>query len=139
MNTIEGYIILNKNIKKISTKFILLTILLMIFLIVISTKEYTLYYDTISKTTKINNEYNLIVYTNINNLNIVTNNNKLKIDDNNYIYNIKSINIINVNNIEVIINVKNFKDINNNIKKVKFIKSKKKIYYYIISIIKGSD
>lgn len=139
MNTIEGYIILNRNINKIVKRFINCSCILIILLIIISTKKYSTYYNTISLVKKLDNKYNLVIYTNALNLKEVTNKNKIYIGDKIYIYNIKEINIISPDNIEVLVEIKKYKDIDNNIIEVKFLKETKELYKYIIDLIKGSD
>lgn len=139
MNTIEGYIILNRNINKIVKRFINCSCILIILLIIISTKKYSTYYNTISLVKKLDNKYNLVIYTNALNLKEVTNKNKIYIGDKIYIYNIKEINIISPDNIEVLVEIKKYEDIDNNIIEVKFLKETKELYKYIIDLIKGSD
>ncbi len=139
MNTVEGYIILNRNINKIVKKFINYSCILIILLIIISTKKYSTYYNTISLVKKLDNKYNLVIYTNATNLKEITDKNKLYINDKIYIYNIKEINIISPDNIEVLVEIKKYKDIDNNIIEVKFLKETKELYKYIIDLIKGSD
>lgn len=139
MNTVEGYIILNRNINKIVKRFINYSCILIILLIIISTKKYSTYYNTISLVKKLDNKYNLVIYTNATNLKEITDKNKLYINDKIYIYNIKEINIISPDNIEVLVEIKKYKDIDNNIIEVKFLKETKELYKYIIDLIKGSD
>lgn len=139
MNTVEGYIILNRNINKIVKRFINCSCIFIILLIIISTKKYSTYYNTISLVKKLDNKYNLVIYTNALNLKEVTNKNKIYIGDKIYIYNIKEINIISPDNIEVLVEIKKYKDIDNNIIEVKFLKETKELYKYIIDLIKGSD
>lgn len=139
MNTVEGYIILNRNINKIVKRFINCSCILIILLIIISTKKYSTYYNTISLVKKLDNKYNLVIYTNITNLKEITDKNKLYINDKIYIYNIKEINIISPDNIEVLVEIKKYKDIDNNIIEVKFLKESKELYKYITYLIKGSD
>lgn len=139
MNTIEGYIILNRNINKIVKRFINCSCILIILLIIISTKKYSTYYNTISLVKKLDNKYNLVIYTNALNLKEVTNKNKIYIGDKIYIYNIKEINIISPDNIEVLVEIKKYEDIDNNIIEVKFLKETKELYKYITYLIKGSD
>lgn len=139
MNTVEGYIILNRNINKIVKRFINCSCILIILLIIISTKKYSTYYNTISLVKKLDNKYNLVIYTNVLNLKEVTNKNKIYIGDKIYIYNIKEINIISPDNIEVLVEIKKYEDIDNNIIEVKFLKESKELYKYIIDLIKGSD
>lgn len=139
MNTVEGYIILNRNINKIVKRFINCSCILIILLIIISTKKYSTYYNTISLVKKLDNKYNLVIYTNATNLKEITDKNKIYINDKIYIYNIKEINIISPDNIEVLVEIKKYKDIDNNIIEVKFLKESKELYKYIIDLIKGSD
>lgn len=139
MNTVEGYIILNRNINKIVKRFINYSCILIILLIIISTKKYSTYYNTISLVKKLDNKYNLVIYTNATNLKEITDKNKIYINDKIYIYNIKEINIISPDNIEVLVEIKKYKDIDNNIIEVKFLKETKELYKYIIDLIKGSD
>lgn len=139
MNTVEGYIMLNRNINKIVKRFINCSCIFIILLIIISTKKYSTYYNTISLVKKLDNKYNLVIYTNALNLKEVTNKNKIYIGDKIYIYNIKEINIISPDNIEVLVEIKKYKDIDNNIIEVKFLKETKELYKYIIDLIKGSD
>ena len=139
MNTVEGYIILNRNINKIVKRFINCSCILIILLIIISTKKYSTYYNTISLVKKLDNKYNLVIYTNITNLKEITDKNKIYINDKTYIYNIKEINIISPDNIEVLVEIKKYKDIDNNIIEVKFLKESKELYKYITYLIKGSD
>lgn len=139
MNTVEGYIILNRNINKIVKRFINCSCILIILLIIISTKKYSTYYNTISLVKKLDNKYNLVIYTNATNLKEITDKNKIYINDKIYIYNIKEINIISPDNIEVLVEIKKYKDIDNNIIEVKFLKETKELYKYIIDLIKGSD
>lgn len=139
MNTVEGYIILNRNINKIVKRFINCSCILIILLIIISTKKYSTYYNTISLVKKLDNKYNLVIYTNITNLKEITDKNKIYINDKIYIYNIKEINIISPDNIEVLVEIKKYKDIDNNIIEVKFLKESKELYKYITYLIKGSD
>lgn len=139
MNTVEGYIILNRNINKIVKRFINCSCIFIILLIIISTKKYSTYYNTISLVKKLDNKYNLVIYTNITNLKEITDKNKIYINDKIYIYNIKEINIISPDNIEVLVEIKKYKDIDNNIIEVKFLKENKELYKYIIDLIKGSD
>lgn len=139
MNTVEGYIILNRNINKIVKRFINCSCIFIILLIIISTKKYSTYYNTISLVKKLDNKYNLVIYTNITNLKEITDKNKIYINDKIYIYNIKEINIISPDNIEVLVEIKKYEDIDNNIIEVKFLKETKELYKYIIDLIKGSD
>lgn len=139
MNTVEGYIILNRNINKIVKKFINCSCILIILLIIISTKKYSTYYNTISLVKKLDNKYNLVIYTNATNLKEITDKNKIYINDKIYIYNIKEINIKSPDNIEVLVEIKKYKDIDNNIIEVKFLKESKELYKYITYLIKGSD
>ena len=139
MNTVEGYIILNRNINKIVKRFINCSCILIILLIIISTKKYSTYYNTISLVKKLDNKYNLVIYTNTTNLKEITDKNKIYINDKTYIYNIKEINIISPDNIEVLVEIKKYKDIDNNIIEVKFLKESKELYKYITYLIKGSD
>ena len=139
MNTVEGYIILNRNINKIVKRFINCSCILIILLIIISTKKYSTYYNTISLVNKLDNKYNLVIYTNTTNLKEITDKNKIYINDKTYIYNIKEINIISPDNIEVLVEIKKYKDIDNNIIEVKFLKESKELYKYITYLIKGSD
>lgn len=139
MNTVEGYIILNRNINKIVKRFINCSCILIILLIIISTKKYSTYYNTISLVKKLDNKYNLVIYTNTTNLKEITDKNKIYINDKIYIYNIKEINIISPDNIEVLVEIKKYKDIDNNIIEVKFLKESKELYKYITYLIKGSD
>lgn len=139
MNTVEGYIILNRNINKIVKRFINCSCIFIILLIIISTKKYSTYYNTISLVKKLDNKYNLVIYTNATNLKEITDKNKIYINDKIYIYNIKEINIISPDNIEVLVEIKKYKDIDNNIIEVKFLKETKELYKYIIDLIKGSD
>lgn len=139
MNTVEGYIILNRNINKIVKRFINCSCILIILLIILSTKKYSTYYNTISLVKKLDNKYNLVIYTNATNLKEITDKNKIYINDKIYIYNIKEINIISPDNIELLVEIKKYKDIDNNIIEVKFLKENKELYKYIIDLIKGSD
>lgn len=139
MNTVEGYIILNRNINKIVKRFINCSCIFIILLIIISTKKYSTYYNTISLVKKLDNKYNLVIYTNATNLKEITDKNKIYINDKIYIYNIKEINIKSPDNIEVLVEIKKYKDIDNNIIEVKFLKENKELYKYIIDLIKGSD
>ena len=139
MNTVEGYIILNRNINKIVKRFINCSCIFIILLIIISTKKYSTYYNTISLVKKLDNKYNIVIYTNATNLKEITDKNKIYINDKIYIYNIKEINIISPDNIEVLVEIKKYKDIDNNIIEVKFLKENKELYKYIIDLIKGSD
>lgn len=139
MNTVEGYIILNRNINKIVKRFINCSCILIILLIIISTKKYSTYYNTISLVKKLDNKYNLVIYTNTTNLKEITDKNKIYINDKIYIYNIKEINIISPDNIEVLVEIKKYKDIDNNIIEVKFLKESKELYKYVTYLIKGSD
>lgn len=139
VNTVEGYIMLNRNINKIVKRFINCSCILIILLIIISTKKYSTYYNTISLVKKLDNKYNLVIYTNATNLKEITDKNKIYINDKIYIYNIKEINIISPDNIEVLVEIKKYKDIDNNIIEVKFLKETKELYKYIIDLIKGSD
>lgn len=139
MNTVEGYIILNRNINKIVKRFINCSCIFIILLIIISPKKYSTYYNTISLVKKLDNKYNLVIYTNATNLKEITDKNKIYINDKIYIYNIKEINIISLDNIEVLVEIKKYKDIDNNIIEVKFLKETKELYKYIIDLIKGSD
>lgn len=139
VNTVEGYIMLNRNINKIVKRFINCSCILIILLIIISTKKYSTYYNTISLVKKLDNKYNLVIYTNATNLKEITDKNKIYINDKIYIYNIKEINIISPDNIEILVEIKKYKDIDNNIIEVKFLKETKELYKYIIDLIKGSD
>lgn len=139
MNTVEGYIMLNRNINKIVKRFINCSCIFIILLIIISTKKYSTYYNTISLVKKLDNKYNLVIYTNAMNLKEITDKNKIYINDKIYIYNIKEINIISPDNIEVLVEIKKYEDIDNNIIEVKFLKETKELYKYIIDLIKGSD
>lgn len=139
MNTVEGYIILNRNINKIVKRFINYSCILIILLLIISTKKYSTYYNTLSLVKKLDNKYNLVIYTNATNLKEITDKNKIYINDKIYIYNIKEINIISPDNIEVLVEIKKYKDIDNNIIEVKFLKESKELYKYITYLIKGSD
>ena len=144
MNTIKGYIILNKNTNYYIKLFIYLSIIFLLFIVILLNTKYKMYYKTKGIVTS---DKNLMLIVKIDKLKYVKNNNKLVIDNKEYVYSIKSIN----NDYEIDNNLNNYlylyldvsldsKDkITNNVLNVKLLESNKKIFYYLKNYIMKCD
>lgn len=144
MNNINSYIIINKKTNFITKIFIYISLSILISLTIVLNFNYKKYYYTKSNVTKINSNYNLVLYLSPEKLKIIKNNDSVFIDNKKYNYKINSIsneyiisNDFN-NYIEVIldINLKEKDKINNNILEIKFLESNKKLFYYLKEYLK---
>ncbi len=139
MNSLDGYIMLNKKVSSYIKCFIFVSLLILITLIIFSQIKYKKYYNTIGQVVKEDNSYQILVYVPLDKLEIIKNNNTLIIDNKDYNYQIKHIyseymisdNLENVLKMILSLNLESKDMIENNILNIKFEKSEKKIIYYL--------
>ena len=143
MNSIEGYIIINKNCNQFIKFFIAIsTLIIAIFLLLLNLK-FKKYYYNYGQVIITDNKYYLLVNTNTYELDIIKNNNILYIDNTAYNYSIYLINDYTTvydnasyKTILLDIDLSSKDKIENNTIKIKVLKSNKKLFYYIIDYIK---
>ena len=143
MNSIEGYIIINKNCNKFIKFFIAISALIIaIFLLLLSLK-FKKYYYNYGQVVIVDNNYYLLVSVASDELDIIKNNNILYIDNTSYNYDVYLIydyttvyDSTSYKSVLLDVVLSSKEKIENNTIKIKFLKSDKKLFYYIIDYIK---
>lgn len=148
MNSIDSYIILNKNFNFCIKFYIFVSLLISLIFIISLQFNYKKYYNTFGHVIKDNYDYQLLIYIPLDKLEIIKSNNKLIIDEKVYNYKIDNIyteymidnNLKNIVKISLNINLESKDRIINNILNIKFEEKHQKIIYYLKDyLMKGSN